>query len=264
MTIKQYKQIQKIIDKLENQVLKEGDDITSDAFKSAVKLLLSQRGFTLEEYEEAEKREDEKKSIVMNKAEVFEGEKGEKGESIQGEKGGKGGKGEKGEKGQQGERGESIQGEKGEQGQQGIQGIKGEKGETAEFKGEIKQFKEEMIEYVNKMAVPRGSGSNTGKGSRFFNWGMPDKGSYGTAIPDDRYALKGEGATFVDDEVPAGTKDGSNLTFTLAYTPISGSLKLFLGGAKLEITNDYSVSGKTITMVFAPESGETLLADYRR
>ena len=73
-----------------------------------------------------------------------------------------------------------------------------------------------------------------------------------------------DGEFWETNETPTGAMNGSNLTFTLAYTPETGSLELRLGGAVLEITNDYSLSGDTITMVFAPSSGETFLADYRR
>ena len=73
-----------------------------------------------------------------------------------------------------------------------------------------------------------------------------------------------KGEFWETNETPTGAMNGSNLTFTLAYTPEAGSLKLRLGGVVLEITNDYTISGDTITMVFAPNSGETFLADYRR
>ena len=318
MTNQQYNKIKKIIDKLEDEVLKEGDDITSDAFQKAVEHILSQRGFTLKEYQEMEKKEKmPKRNITVSMDEedfnktIDERVSGERQTTIESEE----------KLVEQIEkvanrvvRYDELEGkpkilsdnetqkiaeqetrkikipkqltredvenivkplipempeipEQRTFNQDDIKGLKLEQIaiDPKETDKKIETLKEEMIKYVNQMSVPRGSvGANTGRGSRFFNWGMPDKGSYGTAIPDSRYALKGEGATFVDDEAPAGTKDGSNTTFTLAYTPISGSVKLFLGGAKLEITNDYSISGKTITMIFAPSSGETLLADYRR
>lgn len=66
----------------------------------------------------------------------------------------------------------------------------------------------------------------------------------------------------IDDETP--TNSGDNLNFTLANVPSpSSSLKLFRGGARQRITEDYTVSGGVITLNNALASGEILLADYR-
>jgi hypothetical protein len=66
----------------------------------------------------------------------------------------------------------------------------------------------------------------------------------------------------VRNEVPSGTINGSNVTFTLATTPTSGSLRLYKNGVRLKITDDYTLTGLTITMVAAPATGASLLADY--
>ena len=70
---------------------------------------------------------------------------------------------------------------------------------------------------------------------------------------------------FVDNEVVGGTLNGSNVTFTLANTPTSGSVSLFLNGDLLQsgTGNDYTISGLTITMLAAPASTDKLLANYR-
>lgn len=68
---------------------------------------------------------------------------------------------------------------------------------------------------------------------------------------------------FVDSEVPAGTINGSNVSFTLANTPTTGSLHLYLNGVRQAPTADYSIATATITMVVAPATNDTLLADYR-
>lgn len=77
--------------------------------------------------------------------------------------------------------------------------------------------------------------------------------------------IVGGGAiSFADKEVPSGTVNGSNVTFTLAETPTSGSEHLFLNGVlQKDGGNDYSISGGTITFVTAPETGATLLVSYR-
>lgn len=70
--------------------------------------------------------------------------------------------------------------------------------------------------------------------------------------------------SFVDSEVPAGAVNSSNVTFTLANTPIAGSVKLYQNGIRLKLTADYTISGLTITFVTAPTTGDLLLADYRK
>jgi hypothetical protein len=72
---------------------------------------------------------------------------------------------------------------------------------------------------------------------------------------------------FVDGEVPAGTVNGTNAVFTLANTPIGGSVKLYRNGIRLSAGGyDYNISGGTITFTQSaiPQSGDRLLADYRR
>lgn len=68
----------------------------------------------------------------------------------------------------------------------------------------------------------------------------------------------GGSALFVDEvqEVPSGTINGSNVTFTLSATPVAGTVKLFKNGLLLlaGAGNDYTISGATITMATAPPS----------
>jgi hypothetical protein len=78
----------------------------------------------------------------------------------------------------------------------------------------------------------------------------------------------GTGATinFADAEIPGGTINGTNLTFTLLYAPNpAASLKLYKNGMLLEQTNDYTLSGNTITFVSAaaPQTGDSITAYYR-
>ena len=75
---------------------------------------------------------------------------------------------------------------------------------------------------------------------------------------------KNPNGTPADNEVPGGTPNGTLTTFTLAYTPILGSVKLFVSGIRQTLNTDFTVTGTTITMVTAPASTDTLLADYRR
>lgn len=75
------------------------------------------------------------------------------------------------------------------------------------------------------------------------------------------------GATinFADNEVPTGLINGSNVTFTLAHTPVAGSQSVFLNGLLQQsgAGNDYTISGATITFLTAPTSGGKILVNYR-
>ena len=74
-------------------------------------------------------------------------------------------------------------------------------------------------------------------------------------------------ATFVDAEIPSGTKNGNNVTFTLAGTPApSSSLQLFVGGLLMMpgTAGDYVLGTATITMSSAPGVNDTMLAYYRK
>jgi hypothetical protein len=73
-------------------------------------------------------------------------------------------------------------------------------------------------------------------------------------------------SNFVTEETPSGTINGSNTTFTLANTPTSGTVKLYLNGVRQKsgAGNDYTISTNTITMATAPVSGDVLLVDYMK
>lgn len=73
-------------------------------------------------------------------------------------------------------------------------------------------------------------------------------------------------SNFVDKETPAGTINGSNVTFTLANTPVAGSEHVYLNGVLQDVGagNDYTISGGTITYLAAPLTGEKLRVSYRK
>lgn len=66
--------------------------------------------------------------------------------------------------------------------------------------------------------------------------------------------------TSVFGEAPTDSGDQTN--FTLANTPVAGTLRLYRGGAYQQATVDYTLSGGTITLTAVLQSGEVLLADY--
>lgn len=69
---------------------------------------------------------------------------------------------------------------------------------------------------------------------------------------------------YIVRETPTGTINGSNTSFTLANTPVSGTEQIYLNGILQDAGagNDYTISGATITMLSAPLTGDKLRVTY--
>lgn len=66
-------------------------------------------------------------------------------------------------------------------------------------------------------------------------------------------------------EVPSGTVNGSNVTFSTTYAAVAANtVLLYLDGLLLTQSVDYTYSGSTITMTTAPAVGQTLVVYYAR
>jgi hypothetical protein len=74
-------------------------------------------------------------------------------------------------------------------------------------------------------------------------------------------AAKGATDNFIR-ETPTGTIDGTNKAFTLSETPEAVTLQVFFNGLLQEPTDDYTLTGSTITMVEAPITGDKIRAIY--
>jgi hypothetical protein len=61
-----------------------------------------------------------------------------------------------------------------------------------------------------------------------------------------------------------GAGDGETKVFTLDYTPIEGSLRLYVNGVLQVETDDYTISGVTVTFVAAPTLNHPITASYDR
>jgi hypothetical protein len=85
----------------------------------------------------------------------------------------------------------------------------------------------------------------------------------GSTPPSVNWEAMAAAAAFVTGEVPTGAVDDVNQTFTLASTPQTGSVQLYLNGVRQQVTTHYTITGLTITMVMAPMAGDLLYADYR-
>ena len=68
---------------------------------------------------------------------------------------------------------------------------------------------------------------------------------------------------FIDDETPTGEINGVSTVFTLNLTPNPTSLKVYRGGARQKVGEDYTFSSKTITFTIPPVVGEIITCDYR-
>ncbi len=67
----------------------------------------------------------------------------------------------------------------------------------------------------------------------------------------------GAAGTAVYGEVVAG----NNTAWTLANTPLAGTVRLYANGQRLAVTTDYTIAGAAITTILSWASG-TILADY--
>lgn len=64
------------------------------------------------------------------------------------------------------------------------------------------------------------------------------------------------------DEVPTWIINGSNTAFTLANTPATGSLFVFINGIVQKLTTNYTISWTTLTFIVAPITWDTLRVKY--
>lgn len=73
-----------------------------------------------------------------------------------------------------------------------------------------------------------------------------------------------ESDAVVTREVPSGSVNGSNVTFTLANTPVAGSEQVFLNGLLQDpgAGNSYTIAGAVITFLSAPLSGDEIHVTY--
>ncbi len=71
-------------------------------------------------------------------------------------------------------------------------------------------------------------------------------------------------AVDIFNETPTGNADGSNCTFTLAYTPVLGSARVWLNEFRQEPSGiHYAISAKSIVFVLVPHVGDRIRADYQ-
>jgi hypothetical protein len=67
-----------------------------------------------------------------------------------------------------------------------------------------------------------------------------------------------------NNTTPSGTINSANTAFTLGSTPVVGTEEIYLNGQRLfpGAGNDYTIAAAAVTMLFAPQTGDRVSADY--
>ncbi len=68
--------------------------------------------------------------------------------------------------------------------------------------------------------------------------------------------------SYIVREVPAGIINGTNTTFTLANTPLPDKESVFVNGLLQDDVEDYTITGKVITLTRAPRAGNKIVVTY--
>jgi hypothetical protein len=157
-----------------------------------------------------------------------------------------------------------AQGEPGKDGKDGIDGIDGKNGtDGKDGKDGSPDTGEQIIEKINKLPIKPDFQidakhiKNLPKQIEYFGRGG---GGVDTA---EVVGIINANLKFADDETPTGDVDGVNTDFVLTNTPKDSSLKVYVNGSRMRLTEDYTVVDKTITFITPPPSGSIILTDYR-
>lgn len=198
--------------------------------------------------------QEEIDDLVKN---VNKGDKGEKGDFIIGPQGLKGDVGEKGDKGLDGKSGTNgtngyspIKNIDYFDGKDGKDGKDGSADKSLEIAKKLNTLEEEVeISVIKGLKDTLKNLQNSIREKRKFGGGGSG-GGMGNWIT----------------ESPSGSINSSNMSFTLTRRVGGGGKAIILlyNGQTQEYTNHFTVSGTTLTMTFAPETGSTLFVMYVR
>lgn len=102
-----------------------------------------------------------------------------------------------------------------------------------------------------------------GAGEQQINWGTAGDSEIPSALAVKSY-LTSSAVVIVSEEIPSGAKNGVNTEFTISQSPVSGSVIVYLNGQRLlyGLTKDYTVSNQTITLSYAIDVDDVLVATY--
>lgn len=100
-------------------------------------------------------------------------------------------------------------------------------------------------------------------GDIFPLWDVANSDTRGATFAVIRDSLM-MGFAFVYGEIPSGLINGVNMAYELSQVPATGKVALFYNGNRLRLGVDFTMSGASIALGFAPETGDNLIADYSR
>lgn len=85
-------------------------------------------------------------------------------------------------------------------------------------------------------------------------------------VPSSQLPTLFDYSNFVVRETPTGSVNGTNTSYTLGYTPVSGTEQVYLNGILQEpgAGNDYTISSATITYLSAPVTGDKIRVTYMK
>jgi len=86
-------------------------------------------------------------------------------------------------------------------------------------------------------------------------------GATALAIATTKYVDDATAGSEMFNEAPAVT--GGSTDVSLANTPTVGTLRVYLNGIRQAPTDDYSLSGTTVTFVGALTAGDKIIVDYK-
>lgn len=88
-------------------------------------------------------------------------------------------------------------------------------------------------------------------------------GPPGPAGPQGPQGIPGTSAVAnIGSEIPAGTLDAANKTFTLSHLPLAGTLILQLNGVTQMEGREFLLVNFTVTYLFAPKADDWHFANY--
>ena len=262
MSIAEFRKLQKVLkivlSQAEKEAIEKGVDITTPEFEQAILKLkeatIIKAGFNMAEYEKIGQQMKEKTREKL---------KGDKGDSIKGDKGDSI-KGDKGDTiiGPKGEKGDTVIGPRGPQGRDGktviaLRGKRGEPGKDADIKG-----LEEKFNKFTKAAL-KDSADHITRAIDVI--GMPDFRKLGMGLQGqiDELTTSVGKATPIAPEDLSAQLDGAETEFTTTHD-IYDVYFVYLNGTILIENQEFTFSGNTITLTFAPDSDEKLVVKYAK
>lgn len=192
-------------------------------------------------------------------------------------KGDRGEKGDLGTTGAKGDKGDSIRGIQGIRGKTGDTGLKGDTGYGKDGRdgkdGKDGATPRKSMDYFTQKDIEQliSALSNITKQDLKEKWEelLKKLDKYQDTITmggqAGKYFHRG-GITLVANEIPTGLINNSNKVFILAYIPKTGSEMVYVNGVRMRsgAGNDYTISGRTLTMATAPPTGSNFIVDYQR